>query len=120
VGARTLRERAQRRLEAQRRWEARRLLRAAVRVTMRGIARQVAYWVIDSINDRRRAQEWTAARTRWEAAKVVFAAERRVERPMTYREFAIAGAAAGARASERVASQLLRVAVGSRQAPSLG
>ena len=112
------RERAQRRLEAQRRWEAKHLLRAAVRVTMRGIVRQVAYWVINSIDDRRRAQEWTTARTRWEATKVVFAAEWRVERPMTYREFALAGVAAGDRASERVASQLLGVAVGSRQAPS--
>jgi hypothetical protein len=112
------RERAQRRLEAQRRWEAKRLLRAAVRVTMRGIVRQIAYSVIDFASNRRRGQEWTAARTRWEAAKVVFAAERRVERPMTYREFALVGAAAGDRASERVASQLLGVAVGSRQAPS--
>jgi hypothetical protein len=114
------RERAQRRLEAQRRWEARRLLRAAVRVTMRGIVRQIAYSVIDFASDRRRAQEWTVARTRLEAAKVVFAAERRVERPMSYREFALAGAAAGDRASERVASMLLGVAVGSRQAPSRG
>jgi hypothetical protein len=114
------RERAQRRLEAQRRWEARRLLRAAVRVTMRGIARQIAYSVIDFASNRRRAQEWRAARTRWEATKVVFAAERRVERPMTYREFALAGAAAGDRASERVASQLLGVAARSRQAPSRG
>jgi hypothetical protein len=114
------RERAQRRLEAQRRWEARRLLRAAVRVTMRGIARQIAYSVIDFASNRRRAQEWTAARTRWEAAKVVFAAERRVERPMSYREFALAGAAAGDRLSERVASVLLGVVVGSRQRPSRG
>lgn len=112
------RERAQRCVEAQRRREAKRLLRAAVRVTMRGIARQIAYSVIDFASSRRRAQEWTTARTRWEAAKVVFAAERRVERPVTYREFALAGAAAGDRASERVASQLLGVAVGSRQAPS--
>jgi hypothetical protein len=112
------RERAQRRHEAQRRWESRRLLRAAVRVTMRGIVRQVAYSVIDFASNRRRAQEWTAARARWEATKVVFAAERRVERPMTYREFALAGAAAGDRASERVALQLLGVAVGSRQALS--
>src|ERR1700693_1444786 len=93
------RERAQRRLEAQRRWEARRLLRAAVRATMRGIARQIAYSVIDFASNRRRAQEWTAARVRWEATKVVFAAERRVERPMSYREFAVARAAAGDRAA---------------------
>ena len=112
------RERTQRRLEAQRRWEARRLLRAAVCVTMRGVVRKIAYSMIDFASNRRRAQEWTTARTRWEAAKVVFAAERRVERPMSYREFALAGAAAGDRASERVASQLLGVAVGSRQAPS--
>jgi hypothetical protein len=114
------RERAQRCVEAQRRWEARRLLRAAVRVTMRGIVRQIAYSVIDFASNRRRAEEWAAAHTRWEATKVVFAAERRVERPMTYREFALAGAAAGDRVSERVASQLLGVAVGSRQAPARG
>jgi hypothetical protein len=82
---------------------------------MRGIARQIAYSVIDFASNRRRAQEWTAARTRWEAAKVVFAAERRVEGPMTYREFALAGAAAGDRASERVASQLLGVVAEKRQ-----
>jgi hypothetical protein len=85
---------------------------------MRGIARQIAYSVIDFASNRRRAQEWTAARTRWEAAKVVFAAERRAERPMTYREFALAGAAAGDRVSESVASVLLGVTVGSRQTPS--
>ena len=114
------RERAQRRLEMQHRCDARHLLRAIVRVTMRGAARQIAYWAIDFINDRRRAQEWAAARVRWEAAKVVFTAERRGERPMPYREFALARAAAGDRVAARVTSQLLGVALEKRQVPSRG
>jgi hypothetical protein len=114
------REREQRRVETQRRWEARRLLRAVVRVATRGVARQIAYWAIDSVTDRRRAQEWAAARTRWEATKVVFAAEQRMERPMTYRDFAVARAAAGDRVAANVTSQLLGVTGGSRQVPSRG
>lgn len=85
------RERAQRQLEARRRREARQLLRAVARLGTRGfMARQVAYWSIDSVIARRRAQEHDVARVRWETTKIVLASERRVSRQekiMDYRSF---------------------------------
>ncbi len=77
--------------DAKRRREARLLLRAVARLGTRGaVARQLAYWSIDAVIDRRRAHEHDAARVRWEAAKIVLASERRLvreEKPMDYRSF---------------------------------
>jgi hypothetical protein len=93
------RERVQRRYEAQRRREARQLLRAVARLGTRGLlAHQLAYWSIDSIIGRRRAQEHAAAHIRWEATKIVLASERRLareEKPMDYRSFVTQRARAG-------------------------
>ena len=75
------RERAQRQCDAQRRREARLLLRAVARLGTRGvIARQLTYWSVDAVISRRRAKEYDAARVRWEATKIVLASERRLAR----------------------------------------
>ena len=107
------RERARRQLEAQRRRDAGRLLRATARLGSRGLARQVAYWSIDLIMAQRRAQEYAAARVRWQATKIVLARERelsREEKPMGYRSFVTQKARAGDPAAQRVLADLTRAA----------
>jgi Relaxase/Mobilisation nuclease domain len=100
------RERVQRQCEAKRRREARLLLRAVARLAARGaVARQLAYWSIDAIIDRRRAHEYDAGRVRWEATKIVLASERRLmreENPMDYRSFVTQRAHAGDLGAQRV------------------
>jgi len=100
------RERAQRQRDAQKRREARLLLRAVARLGTRGaIARQFAYWSIDAIMGRRRANEYDTARVRWEATKIVLQSERRLvreEKPLDYRSFVNERAAAGDRGAQRV------------------
>jgi hypothetical protein len=85
------RESMQRRCEATRRREARLLLRAVARLAARGaVARQLAYWSIDAIMNRRRAHEYDAGRVRWEATKIVLVSERKLmrdEKPMDYHSF---------------------------------
>jgi len=106
-------ERARRRLEAQRRCDASRLLRATARLGSRGLARQVAYWSIDVVMARRRAQEYAAARLRWQAMKIVLARERGLsckEKPMDYRSFVTEKARAGDPAAQRVLADLTRAA----------
>jgi hypothetical protein len=106
-------ERARRRLEAQRRRDARQLLRATARLGSRGLARQVAYWSIDVVVARRRAQEYAAARVRWQATKIVLARERglsREEKPMDHRSFVTEKARAGDSAAQRVLADLTRAA----------
>jgi hypothetical protein len=106
-------ERARRRLEAQRRRDAGRLLRATARLGSRGLARQVAYWAIDAIMARRRVQEYAAARVRWQATKIVLARGRGLsseEKPMDYRSFVNEKARAGDPAAQRVLADLTRVA----------
>ncbi|MBV9333201.1 MAG: hypothetical protein JO146_04275 [Candidatus Eremiobacteraeota bacterium] len=96
----------QRQCEAKRRREARLLLRAVARLAARGaVARQLAYWSIDTITNRRRAHEYDAARVRWEATKIVLASERKLireEKPMDYRSFVTQRARAGDLGAQRV------------------
>jgi hypothetical protein len=104
------RERVQRRCEAQRRREARLLLRAVARLAARGaVARQLAYWSIDAVINRRRAHEYDAGRVRWEATKIVLASERKLmreEKPMNYRSFVTKRAHEGDLSAQRVLEQL--------------
>jgi hypothetical protein len=104
-------EHARRRLEAQRRREARQLLRAVARLGAPNlIARQIAYWSIDIVIARRRTREYDAARVRWESTKIVLAAERgltRKEKPMHYQPFVAAKASAGDVTAQRVLDTLL-------------
>lgn len=105
------RERAQRQRDAQRRREARLLLRAAARLGMRGlVVRQLAYWSIDVMIGRRRTQEYQAARVRWEATKVALASERsltREEKPMSYQAFVTERARAKDASAQRVLEELI-------------
>ncbi len=106
-------ERAQRRLEAQRRRDARQLLRATARLGSRGLTRQVAYWSIDAVMARRRVQEYSAARVRWQATKIVLASERglsREEKPMDYKSFITEKARAGDPAAQCVLTDFTRAA----------
>jgi len=106
------RERGQRQRDAQRRREARLLLRAVARLGTRGVfARQLAYWSVDAVMGRRRAKEYDAARVRWEATKIVLASERRLareEKPLAYRSFVTERARAGDLAAQRVVDALVR------------
>jgi Relaxase/Mobilisation nuclease domain len=105
------RERAQRQRDAQKRHEARLLLRAVARLGTRGvIARQLAYWCVDAVMGRRRAKEYDAARVRWEATKIVLASERRLareEKPLAYRSFVSKRARAGDLGAQRVLDALI-------------
>ena len=104
------RESLQRRCEAKRRREARLLLRAVARLAARGaVTRQLAYWSINTIINRRRTHEYDAGRVRWQATKIVLASERRLrrlEKPMDYRSFVAERARAGDLAAQRVLVQL--------------
>jgi hypothetical protein len=104
------RESMQRQCEAKRRREARLLLRAVARLAARGaIARQLAYWSIDTIMNYRRAREYDAGRVRWEATKIVLASDRKLmreEKPMDYRSFVTQRTRAGDLAALRVLNQL--------------
>ena len=104
-------ERGQRQRDAQKRREARLLLRAVARLGTRGvIARQLAYWSIDAVMGRRRAKEYDAARVRWEATKIVLASERRLargEKPLVYRSFISERARAGDLGAQRVVDALV-------------
>ncbi len=104
------REQMQRRCEAKRRREARLLLRAVARLAARGaIARQLAYWSVDAIINRRRTREYDAGRVRWEATKIVLASERKLvreEKPIDYRSFVAQRARARDLAGLRVLNQL--------------
>jgi hypothetical protein len=104
------RERTQRQRDAQRRREARLLLRAVARLGTRGvIARQLAYWSVDAVIGRRRAREHDAARVRWEATKIVLASERRLtrEEPLAYRSFVSERARSGDLGAQRVLDALV-------------
>jgi Relaxase/Mobilisation nuclease domain len=104
------RERAQRQRDAQRRREARLLLRAVARLGTRGVARQLAYWSVDGVIGRRRAREHGAARVRWEATKIVLASERRLtreEKPLAYRSFVSERACSGDLGAQRVLDALV-------------
>jgi hypothetical protein len=105
------RERTQRQRDAQRRREARLLLRAVARLGTRGvIARQLAYWSVDAVIGRRRAREHDAARVRWEATKIVLASERRLtreEKPLAYRSFITERACSGDLGAQRVVDALV-------------
>ena len=104
-------ERAQRQRDAQKRREARLLLRAVARLGTRGaIARQLAYWSVDAVIGRRRAREHDAARVRWEATKIVLASERtlaREKKPFAYRSFVSERARAGELGAQRVLDALV-------------
>jgi hypothetical protein len=108
------RERVQRQLEAQRRREARQLLRATARLGTHGLlVRQAAYWSIDVVIAHRRAQECDAARVRWQATKIVLAAERgrtSKEKAMDYRSFVTEQARAGDAGAKRVLDMLATAA----------
>lgn len=112
------RESMQRQCEAKRRREARLLLRAVARLAARGaVARQLAYWSIDAIMNRRRAREYDAGRVRWEATKIVLASERKLmreEKPMDYRSFVTKRARGGDLGAER---DLDALGVGGRSRP---
>jgi hypothetical protein len=96
----------QRQCEARRRREARLLLRAVARLAARGaVVRQVAYWSIDTIMNRRRTHEYDVARVRWEATKIVLASERKLmreEKPMNFHSFVTERARAGDLGAQRV------------------
>jgi hypothetical protein len=104
------RERVQRQCKAKRRREARLLLRAVARLAVRGaVARQLAYWSIEAIINRRRAHEYDVGRTRWEATKIVLASERSLmqqEKPMDYRSFVSERAQAGDLGAQRALEHL--------------
>ncbi len=104
------RERVQRQCEAKRRREARLLLRAVARLAARGaIARQLAYWSVDAVINRRRTHEYDAGRVRWEATKIVLASERKLireEKPMDYRSYVAERSHAGDLAAQRVLDAL--------------
>lgn len=116
------RESMQRRCEAQRRREARLLLRAVARLAARGaVARRLAYWSIDAITNRRRTREYDAGRVRWEATKIVLASDRRLmreQKPMDYRSFVAERARAGDLAAQRTLDALESLAR-SRYEPSV-
>lgn len=118
------RERALRKLEAQRRREARQMLRAVARLGARGIiARQFAYWSIDAVIARRRAQEFDAARVRWETTKIVLPSERQLargEKIMDYRSFVAEKARAGDSGAQRVLDKLTKPSQGERDAAQRG
>ena len=105
------RERIQRQRDAQKRREARLLLRAVARLGTRGaIARQLAYWSINAIIGRRRAKEYDTARVRWESTKIVLASERkraREEKPMDYGSFVHERARRGDLGAQRVIEALV-------------
>jgi Relaxase/Mobilisation nuclease domain len=105
------RERTQRQRDTQRRREARLLLRAVARLGTRGvIARQLAYWAVDTVIGRRRAREHDAARVRWEATKMVMASERRLTREkkaLAYRSFVSERARSGDLGALRVLDALV-------------
>ncbi len=105
------RERTRRQRDAQKRREARLLLRAVARLGTRGvIARQLAYWSVDVLLGRRRAREYDAARVRWEATKIVLASERRLtreEKPLAYRSFVSERARSGDLGAQRVLDALI-------------
>jgi hypothetical protein len=105
------RERVQRQRDAQKRHEARLLLRAVARMGTRGaIARQLAYWSIDAVMSRRRTKDYDAARVRWEATKIVLTSERRrarEEKPLAYRSFVSERARAGDLGAQRVVDALV-------------
>ncbi len=105
------RDRAQRQRDAQKRREARLLLRAVARLGTRGvIARQLAYWSVDAVMGRRRAKEYDAARVRWEATKIVLASERtlaREKKPLAYRSFVTELARAGDLGAQRALDALV-------------
>jgi hypothetical protein len=100
------REQMQRWCEAKRRREARLLLRPVARLAARGaVARQLAYWSIDAIINRRHAHEYDAGRMRWEATKIVLSSERKLmreERPIDYRSYVAQRAHAGDLGAQRV------------------
>jgi Relaxase/Mobilisation nuclease domain len=104
-------ERAQRQRDAQKRHEARLLLRAVARLGTRGvIARQLAYRSVDAVMGRRRAKEYDAAGVRWEGKKIVLASERRLareEKPLAYRSFVSERARAGDVGAQRVVDALV-------------
>jgi hypothetical protein len=104
------RESMQRRCEAKRRREARLLLRAVARLAARGaIARQLAYWSINAVINRRRARDYDAARVRWEATKIVLTSERKLmceDKPMDYRSFVGQRARVGDLGAQRVLDAL--------------
>jgi hypothetical protein len=105
------RERIQRQRDAQKRREARLLLRAVARLGTRGtIARQLAYWSINAMIGHRRAKEYDNARVRWESTKIVLASERkrvREEKPMDYRSFVNEKARRGDLGAQRVIEALV-------------
>jgi hypothetical protein len=100
------REHMQRQCEAKRRREARLLLRAVARLAARGaVARQLAYWSIDTVINRRRAHEYDVGRVRWEATKIVLASERKLmreEKPLDYRSYVTGRTRAGDLGAQRV------------------
>jgi hypothetical protein len=100
------RESIQRQCEAKRRREARLLLRAVARLATRGaVARQLAYWSIDTVINRRRAHEYDGGRVRWETTKIVLASERKLmreEKPMDYHSYVAERARAGDLGAQRV------------------
>jgi hypothetical protein len=105
------RESIQRQCEAKRRHEARLLLRAVARLAARGaIARQLAYWSLDAVINRRRAKEYDAARVRWETTKLVLASEctlAREKKPLAYRAFVAELARAGDLGAQRTLDALV-------------
>lgn len=118
------RERAQRQIEAQRRREARQLLRTVARLGARGIVtRQLAYWSIDAVMARRRAQEYDMARVRWETTKIVLASERaraRKEKIMDYQSFVAEKAHAGDPSARHVRDNLTQPSQRERDAAQRG
>ena len=104
-------EKTRRQQEADRRYEARELLRACVRVASHGPLRQMGYWSIDALTNHRKEREYAAARARWEATKIVLRAERglpREEQPMPYRSFVAEQARDGDDSAFRVYEDLVR------------
>jgi hypothetical protein len=72
------------------------------------VARQLAYWSIETIMNRRRAHEYDFGRVRWEATKIVLASRKlmREEKPMDYRSYVAQRFHAGDLAAQRVLEHL--------------
>ena len=103
-------ELAQRRVESERRWEAKRMQGAVLRVvTPRGGLRRMGYALIDHFHERRTQSERAHARERWENVKAELAQERGREAaraPLCYRDFVVEKAQAGDEGARRMREHL--------------
>jgi hypothetical protein len=114
-------ELALRRVESQRRWEAKQTQRAVVRaITPRGLLRNAAYGIVEHVHQRRIDRERAHAYERWERAKTELPrdrAEAHADVPLRYRDYVAERAQAGDDGARRVREYLDRQTRNERSAP---